>query len=188
MNIRCPQCDKVYRVDPQRVPAGGVRTRCEACGTVFFLGAEGAEAVAPASTPPGVVPEEPTTTLPSPEPAPAPASPEPPRAVEEPAPRAVEEPVPPAVEEPAPPVVFGPQDPETRARRLARALVSDIVVYHPDRRARSLKAGNVRMEFREEILKSWDEYVEQVGEEMAKKTPFFRDALNEILAKGQKVF
>lgn len=170
MNIRCPQCDKVYRVDPQRVPAGGVRTRCEACGTVFFLGAEGAEPVAPASTPPGAAQEVPAPTAPSP--APAPATPEPPRAAAEPAPTAV----------------FGPQDPETRARRLARALVSDIVVYHPDRRARSLKAGNLRMEFREEILKSWDEYVEQVGEEIAKKTPFFRDALNEILAKGQKVF
>ncbi len=66
--------------------------------------------------------------------------------------------------------------------------MSDIVVYHPERRARSLEAGTIRTEFREEILKSWEEYVEQVGEDMAKKTPYFRDALNEILAKGEKVF
>ena len=46
----------------------------------------------------------------------------------------------------------------------------------------------LRAEFREEIRKSWEEYVEQVGIELAKSTPFFRDALNEILAKGQKVF
>ena len=34
----------------------------------------------------------------------------------------------------------------------------------------------------------WEEYVEQVGIDLAKSTPYFRDSLNEILAKGQKVF
>ena len=36
--------------------------------------------------------------------------------------------------------------------------------------------------------KSWNEYVEQVGEEIANSTDFFNDALNEILAKGEKIF
>ena len=84
--------------------------------------------------------------------------------------------------------MFGPQDPDTRARRLARALVSDIKVYNPDKWRESRDAGTLRHEFRDEILKSWEEYVEQVGEPMAKKTPYFRDALNEILAEGQGVF
>ena len=44
------------------------------------------------------------------------------------------------------------------------------------------------MEFREEIMKSWEEYVAQVGAELAKKTPHFRAALNEILAKGESIF
>jgi len=79
-------------------------------------------------------------------------------------------------------------DPDERARRIARALISDIVVYHKERCERSLQTGTLRTEFKEEILKSWDEYVEQVGLEMARATPHFRDALNEILAKGQKVF
>lgn len=83
---------------------------------------------------------------------------------------------------------FGRRDPDERARRLARALVSDIVAYFPDRRERALRAGTLRTEFREEIRKSWEEYVAQVGEEMAKKTPYFRAALNEILAGGQHVF
>ncbi|HEX6939630.1 MAG TPA: hypothetical protein VF158_09470 [Longimicrobiales bacterium] len=83
---------------------------------------------------------------------------------------------------------FGPQDPEVRARRLARALVSDIVAYHQDRWERSLAAGTLREDFREEILKSWEEYVLQVGAERANGTPYFRDALNEILAKGRQVF
>ena len=42
--------------------------------------------------------------------------------------------------------------------------------------------------FQDELKKSWQEYVEQVGLEMAKSTPYFRDALNEILAKGKRVF
>ena len=79
-------------------------------------------------------------------------------------------------------------DPDARARRIARALVSDIVVYHKERCERSLQQGTLRTEFKEEILKSWEEYVQQVGLEMARSTPYFRDALNEILAKGQKVF
>jgi len=79
-------------------------------------------------------------------------------------------------------------DPDERARRIARALISDIVVYHKERCERSQQMGTLRTEFKEEILKSWDEYVEQVGLELARATPHFRDALNEILAKGQKVF
>ncbi len=88
----------------------------------------------------------------------------------------------------APPGTPGARDPNVRAERLARALVSDIVAYHPERRDRSLADGTLRTEFRDEIMKSWDEYVAQVGSTVAKSTPFFRDALNKILAKGQNVF
>ena len=63
-----------------------------------------------------------------------------------------------------------------------------MVVYSADRRDASLAAGTLKGDFREEILKSWEEYVAQVGQEMAKTTPHFRDALNAILAKGQSVF
>lgn len=75
-----------------------------------------------------------------------------------------------------------------RAQRIARALVSDIVAYNKEKLKQSVAAGTLRNDFREEIRKSWEEYVEQVGLEMAKTTPYFRDSLNEILAKGQKVF
>ena len=80
------------------------------------------------------------------------------------------------------------QDPNTRAQRLARALVSDIVAYNKDKRDQALTRGALKNEFREEIRKSWEEYVAQVGLDLAKGTPFFRDALNEILAKGQRLF
>ncbi|MGQ0563074.1 MAG: hypothetical protein ACT443_14510 [Gemmatimonadota bacterium] len=83
---------------------------------------------------------------------------------------------------------FRNQDPQARAQRIARALVSDIVAYNKNKLKTTLEAGTLRNEFREEIRKSWEEYVEQVGLDMAKNTPYFRDSLNEILAKGQKVF
>ena len=86
------------------------------------------------------------------------------------------------------PPVFGRPDPQAKARRLARALVSDIAVYHPERRDRSLADGTMRQEFRDEIRRSWEEYVGQVGDQIARSTPFFRDALNEILAGGRPVF
>jgi hypothetical protein len=83
---------------------------------------------------------------------------------------------------------FLQQDPATRARRLARALVSDLVVYHPEKRQRGLQDGNLKELFAEEIRKSWEEYTEQVGEEVANTTPYFTEALNEILAEGRQLF
>ena len=83
---------------------------------------------------------------------------------------------------------FLSQDPATRARRLARALVSDLVVYYPEKRQRGLAEGTLKELFAEEIRKSWEEYSEQVGEEIARTTPFFTEALNEILAEGRALF
>jgi hypothetical protein len=63
-----------------------------------------------------------------------------------------------------------------------------MIVYQPEKRQRAIHAGNLRDAFDEEIKKSWEEYVEQVGEELASSTPYFTEALNEILADGQQVF
>ena len=95
-----------------------------------------------------------------------------------------EEAVSPAQEAPA----FGKRDPKEKAQRLARVLVSDIILYNPDRHQAAMETGNLQEEFEEEIQKSWAEYVEQVGDEIAETTPFFTEALNEILAKGEEVF
>ncbi|AMW04877.1 hypothetical protein GEMMAAP_08590 [Gemmatimonas phototrophica] len=79
-------------------------------------------------------------------------------------------------------------DPSQRARRLARALVSDLVAYHPQKREEGLRDGTLRQLFREEIKKSYEEYVEQVGREVAESAPHFQEALNEILAGGRRLF
>lgn len=83
---------------------------------------------------------------------------------------------------------FLSQDPSQKARRLARALISDMVVYHPAKRREGLRDGNLKELFEEEIKKSWEEYTDQVGREVADGTTHFREALNEILADGRQIF
>ena len=61
-------------------------------------------------------------------------------------------------------------------------------MYHPAKRREGLQNGSLKALFDEEIKKSWEEYVDQVGRDLAESTPFFHEALNEILADGQRVF
>ena len=83
---------------------------------------------------------------------------------------------------------FLANDPNQKAKRLARALVSDMVAYQPQKRDESLRNGTIKQVFREEIKKSYEEYLDQVGKEFAEGTTHFQDALNEILTGGQKLF
>jgi predicted Zn finger-like uncharacterized protein len=153
---------------------------------------------------------EPAAPAPEPAPAPAPPAPEPPAPEPVPEPAAPEpSPVDPFAEaapfeqpaappepepEPAAPAVqgftFGKRDPTDKAKRLARVLVSDMIMYNAERHQTALAQGTLVQDFEEEIEKSWKEFVEQVGEELANGAgrQFWTDALNDILAKGQKVF
>lgn len=83
---------------------------------------------------------------------------------------------------------FLSNDPNLKARRLARALVSDMIAYLPDKREQGLREGTLKTLFKEEIKKSYEEYVEQVGKEFADSTTHFQEALNDLLAGGQKMF
>jgi predicted Zn finger-like uncharacterized protein len=85
---------------------------------------------------------------------------------------------------------FGKRDPTDKAKRLARVLVSDMIMYNAERHQAALGAGTLAQDFEEEIQKSWKEYVEQVGDDMAngEGRRFWVDALNDILAKGKDVF
>jgi len=83
---------------------------------------------------------------------------------------------------------FLANDPNQKAKRLARALVSDMVAYHPQKRDEGMRAGTLKQLFREEIKKSYEEYVDQIGKEFAETTSHFQDALNDVLAGGKKVF
>ncbi len=75
-----------------------------------------------------------------------------------------------------------------KARRLARVLASDIAIYNRDKKERGMREGNLVAMLGYEIKKSWEIYKERVGSEFANSTPYFRDALNDMLADGKKIF
>ncbi|NUP72902.1 MAG: hypothetical protein HOQ16_16945, partial [Gemmatimonadaceae bacterium] len=37
MNVVCPECRSLFRVDPSKVPAASVRARCSVCGGVITI-------------------------------------------------------------------------------------------------------------------------------------------------------
>jgi predicted Zn finger-like uncharacterized protein len=209
MNATCAECGSVFRVDPAKIPTGGVRARCSVCGGVFAIasaparvgaaavnapaanvGGKGGAAATPmrhatpapaasmpSATPAAPAPEVAPTVAPSAAAADAPAasgaSPTPaaplPVVVQAP-PSASPAPPPPPPGMPAPRPPEPPRrpvnpylsaDPGARARRLARALVSDLIAYYPAKREEGLRDGTLKQLFREEIKKSWEEYVEQ---------------------------
>ncbi len=243
MTVSCPECRSVFRIDPAKVPATGVRARCSVCGGVMSVAPAAAPAVGPTVGPTaagsagaaaggaGVVPAPPRSlgalATPVARAVPAagtpplggvPVSPAVPGGGEMTPARAPSVATPsvatPSVATPvgatplgATPVAAAPAgatpaggtprrpinpflnaDPGQRARRLARALVSDLVAYHPQKREEGLRNGTLRQLFRDEIKKSYEEYVEQVGRDLAESTGHFRDALNDILAEGRKLF
>ena len=254
MNVTCPNCATIYRVDPAKVPEAGVRARCAVCSAIFPVRREEAGAPAPqpvtAAAPPEAAPPPPSpapppaprpdaaappapeVSLPAPTPAPAlvpprsavpaleaaaaravepmrptgaPAEPAragrslPPRPATPPAAHAAPasgRPAPAMPPRPAAPAAaprrpvnpFLSQDPSQKARRLARALISDMVVYHPAKRREGIRDGTLKQLFEEEIKKSWEEYSEQVGRDVAESSNHFKDALNEILADGRQIF
>ena len=258
MNVSCPQCSTVYRVDPEKVPDGGVRARCSACGGVIPVGlnvssprrptpadpmgdafaqprsqpgpfapqarrtpAQPSRPVTPAmsprvtpsATPRARTPQAPVAglgaSLPPLRPTPRAAVPAIPATP--PAPRpAAEVPLPPiSVPAETPPAAvpaqsastaapaagarrpinpFLARDPSLRAKRLARALVSDMVAYYPAKHAEGLEKGTLKELFRDEIKKSYEEYVAQVGADFARSTTHFQESLNEVLGAGRKIF
>lgn len=230
MNVGCPQCSSIFRVDPAKVPPGGVRARCSICGGVIPVPEPTAELIAAGPQPPPPVPR--TTgqySRRTPAAGMAAATTPPPgvsrmttpavgiaggtpaggvsrvltpaRATPAAATPAYEAP---AFQEPEPHAPMAPppgipgtatsinpylaRDPDVRAKRLARALISDIVTYYPDKHADALRAGSLKQTFSEEIRKSYEEYVAQVGQQFAESTTHFKDALNEVLGEGKRIF
>jgi hypothetical protein len=170
-------------IDPSTVSVKPLDTveedmRRAADETPTFNLADAGSVLPPLETPLAPTPSEPEppTWTPPPEPEPVRAAPPPPPAPPE------------AAAVPAKAFSFGKRDPHEKASRLARVLVSDIITYNAERHQRALDGGTLKADFEDEIKKSWGEYVDQVGKELAESTKYFNDALNEILARGQQVF
>ena len=63
-----------------------------------------------------------------------------------------------------------------------------MVAYYPAKHSEGLEKGTLKELFKDEIKKSYDEYVAQVGGEFARTTTHFQESLNEVLGAGKKIF
>lgn len=207
MITTCTECQARYQLDDARIPPRVIKVRCPSCSGVFSL--DGSQARKEED------PAQPETfevqsgfadfNPPSPDESPAAAAP----TVQEPAPTmdspAARDPEPVAspaatvetssapVAETATAVMDAPQEKSSRRKRskeemLARALVSDIMVYNKDLYDTAKAENNLLEALGPEIKKSWELYKEKVTPEVANSTNHFRDALNEILAEGENIF
>ena len=215
MHVECSGCGARYKIADEKIPMQGARVRCRKCSTVFEI-SRPEERPVPAEIP--VIPPTPEPEAEPAAPAPmdvergfgfdrdstfahstaaAPAVPSAAPAGSQPAPAAF--PAPPPQVAPAPPqpvsqtgIPAGLTETERvkheRARRLARVLASDIAIYNKEKRDRGIKDGNLVAVLGYEIKKSWEVYKERVTADLANTTPYFRDALNEIVAEGRKIF
>jgi predicted Zn finger-like uncharacterized protein len=209
-NVQCPSCDASFPVDSGKVPDDGIYAICSQCQRTFLV--ERPEEAEPAcfEAEPADFGTEPADFGAEP----AGFGAEPAAAATEGEAETEEEPEggPPSFEDLrslAPDAVaesggvpegpggatlsegmkrFGRRDPQDRAKRLARVLVSDIIAYYPERFQESRSRSTVKEDFEDEVKKSWKEYVDQVGEELARSTPYFTEALNEILAGGEELW
>ncbi len=166
MIIQCESCTSKYFLPDARVPKRPVRVSCPKCRAVFKL-VPPPEKVAEklfAAPKVGVIPSGTASA----------------RSV--PAPETVAAPRKAGSREAA------GREPDARARRLARVLVSDILCYNRERRDRALLDGNLMAALGDEIKKSWELYKQKVGPDLANSTDYFKEALNDILADGQKLF
>ncbi|HEU4723870.1 MAG TPA: zinc-ribbon domain-containing protein [Candidatus Eisenbacteria bacterium] len=207
--IKCRKCGTVIAVPPRVEPAPVATTLVPptpqqqqppppaaapaapapaASGFSFFSSQEtpAAAYVAPAAPAPAV------HAAPAPAPvAPAPAAPPQVHLPPPPAPShaASFADAPPAVAAPVP-QGLAPEEQarHEKARRLARVLASDIAIYNREKKERGLSDGNLVAVLGYEIKKSWEIYKERVGADFANSTPYFRDALNDLLAEGKKIF
>ena len=201
--VSCPECEAEFPVDSQKVPEGGVFAQCSKCPGTFFVeadtadDADGIEDAFITESPDGFesfmsdstggdafgpaddsgfgqgMADDTVEAATWAEAAPAAVADEPASEAEAP-----------TVDPPA----FGQTDPDARAARLARVLVSDMKTYNPALYDRAVEGGTLVEDFGDEVKRSWSEYVDQVGEDLARSTPHFARALNDLLAQGEELF
>lgn len=197
MIITCNECEAKYLLADEKVPQPGVRVRCPKCRFVWRLTPPAREAIFEVSTS-EFASEAPVSEGTSGGWAamdqPAVATPETSAvAMEEQAAHGIGEDAVIDAVTPEPPAEEKQESPELRkkterAKRLARVFVSDILVYNKEKRDKGLADGDLMTVLGPEIKKSWEAYKEKIGPEFVESNDYFRDALNEILTDGQKIF
>jgi len=216
MIVECGTCHAKYNVDDKKIPAGGVRVRCHKCQNIMVI--QKPEPVAAPVIPPVIpVPEvhpppvsEPVVQPPEPPPAESPEPPavSPPVQTKLPEPPVektkVPEPVPPTpppqdsglvidkAETPAAAAQMSDDDKKwlERARRLAKALASDLVLYNQDKVDQGLRDGSLAQLLGSEIRRSWEYFCQQIPKHIVEGagSQLFKEQLNKIVGKGKELF
>jgi predicted Zn finger-like uncharacterized protein len=189
MIVTCDGCRTKYLLGDEQVPRRGIRVRCPKCRFVWRLMPAVDESVFEVSSP-GFLSEAPSV--------------EPQRgqwasleqslsSLVEDMDKSMEERIVGTAEAPAPEKEKAAESPEfklkrERSKRLARVFVSDILVYNKEKRDKGLASGDLMTVLGPEIKKAWEAYKDKVGRDFTESSDYFRDALNEILADGRKIF
>jgi hypothetical protein len=83
--------------------------------------------------------------------------------------------------DPAPPASPNPSE-------AARRIVTVLAEVHSDRIEQALREGRLLEILSDEIAGAWDLYRRQVGEDSARASRHFQEALNERFFSGRRVF
>jgi predicted Zn finger-like uncharacterized protein len=191
MIVECDHCHTKYNIDEGKIPSTGVKVRCKKCSKVIYIkkspppteekisdlvsdesaapkhGAEGG------TPPPPVVEKPPSPVLPK-------HAETERRAIEE----SVERKVHISEEE------LSEEDKKwhARARRLAKALASDLVLYNKARVEQGLRDGTIAQLLGPEIRRSWEYYCQQIPKHIVENSDYFKEQLNTIVGRGKKIF
>ncbi|OGC41617.1 hypothetical protein A2Y85_04615 [candidate division WOR-3 bacterium RBG_13_43_14] len=218
MIVICNSCQTKYSVDERKIPAAGVKVRCHKCQNIILIKPPETSVAPPAApsipTPSKPVPstEPPKPTMPEPVMPEPPSEPSVAKPIETPAPPTVKLPEP-EIQKPA----FQPDEteqraitvPETkpsvsvpseegmseedkkwhqRAKRLAKALASDLVLYNQSKVEEGLRNGTLVRLLGAEIRRSWEYYCQQIPKKIVDNTDYFKEQLNKIVGKGKEIF
>ncbi|MGH7411136.1 MAG: hypothetical protein ACREJ6_08800 [Candidatus Methylomirabilis sp.] len=78
-----------------------------------------------------------------------------------------------------------PSDPHERARRLARLIVSDIIIYNQDKVVEGIKEDTLFDLLKEDIEVGRTYYEKNIDPAVAEQANYFNQALVDILIKGR---
>jgi predicted Zn finger-like uncharacterized protein len=201
MIVECNNCHAKYNVDESKVPVNGIKVKCHKCQSIIFIQREKpvpepvTQPVPPPEIPDEGVKQEPQDKESVAEPSgiPEPVKPD----IPESPPAAVESTVAPSAPETeisvTPPQAAGEMSEEDqkwhkRARRLAKALASDLVLYNQDKVEEGLRDGTLAQLLGSEIRRSWEYYCQQIPKHIVDSTDYFKQQLNKIVGKGKEIF
>ena len=75
------------------------------------------------------------------------------------------------------------KDPQV-AKRLARAIVSDIALYNKEKVEKSIKEDNIFDVLKSELDEGEELYISRVDPELVKETNFYNIAIVDVMIKG----